>query len=529
MTPDPKFVFYSVKHREALAHLLYGIRERQGFIEITGEVGTGKTTLCRALVNTLDNKTKFAMVLNSDLSEVDLLKTILEEFDLETESSEKKVLLDNLNQFLIKQLSLGNNVVLVIDEAQNLKSETLEQIRLLSNLETEREKLLQIVLVGQPELKDKLALPELRQLNQRITVRYHIKPLSKKETHEYIYYRLSIAGDEQEIFVTPNACSAIFNLTGGIPRLINVLSHHTLLAAYAKREHKITRTMVKKAYKDFNDEKGFFTKKRKTALGGSMGFGPAYSLPAGVALGAILFFAVGYEGKKGKNFDVSHLMNKALVSAKGTVYSSINYMQNGGSSKIKHSDMSASLLSKYFSALKISSGKIHGKTVNPFKAASSIALKGSVNSVPVSMLKKSLRPFLLECTIEGRKTRMILRSYRDGKFYMMGEDGEKVFDEDNFDEIYSGNALLFRPAWLDLGDTKYHLAVKKVQRKLWELRYFSGVPGGFVGEKTKDALIKFQINNGLDPTGVLDVYTQTLFAGKLESADTSNNIYRPRS
>ena len=191
VTSDPSYLYLSRKHREALSRLLYGIEERKGFLEITGGIGTGKTTLCRALLNKLNGHTKTAFILNPDLSQVQLLQAIVEDFGLVVEKKSKVHIFRQLNKFLLDQLSCGNNVALIIDEAQNLKPSVLEQIRLLSNLETEKEKLFQIVLVGQPELRQRLDAPELKQLKQRIAVRYHLNPLDRDEVEDYINHRLS--------------------------------------------------------------------------------------------------------------------------------------------------------------------------------------------------------------------------------------------------------------------------------------------------------------------------------------------------
>jgi len=182
LTPDPRFFFLSENHREAFEHLLYGIREKEGFILLTGEVGTGKTTLCRALLNKFgSNATDSALIFNPMLSEQELLQCILSDFGVQSSATTKKELLDELNQFLLRQQTLNRNSVLIIDEAQNLALPVLEEIRILSNLETEKEKLLQIILIGQIELKEKLSLPRLRQLNQRISIRYHLRPLGSDE------------------------------------------------------------------------------------------------------------------------------------------------------------------------------------------------------------------------------------------------------------------------------------------------------------------------------------------------------------
>ena len=246
VTSDPAFLFFSRRHKEAFSHLIYGIKERKGFLEITGEIGTGKTTLCKALLNSLNKDTKTALILNSDLSRFQLLTTILQDLGIESKKKSGGFLLAKLNEFLIQQLSFGNNVVLIIDEAQNLRASLLEQIRLLSNLETEKEKLLQIILVGQPELRDKLKSPKLRQLRQRISVRYHILPLHRDEIDRYIRHRLSVAGSANSVKFNKEAIEEIYTYSQGIPRLINILCDKVLLAAFVSETKSITQEMVVK-------------------------------------------------------------------------------------------------------------------------------------------------------------------------------------------------------------------------------------------------------------------------------------------
>ena len=199
LTPDPRYLFLSPHHKEALDHLLYGINERKGFITVIGGVGTGKTTLCRALLGHLDATTKSALIFNAFISDMELLKTINEEFDIamDPRADTKKAYIDALNDFLLDTFRRGGNAVLLIDEAQNLSHAVLEQIRMLSNLETEKEKLIQIVLVGQSELRDMLAAPSLRQLYERIMVRYDLKPLDSKDIRGYIEHRLVVAGGRE--------------------------------------------------------------------------------------------------------------------------------------------------------------------------------------------------------------------------------------------------------------------------------------------------------------------------------------------
>ena len=250
VTSNPSFLFLSKSHKEALAHLIYGIKERVGFMEITGEVGTGKTTLCRALLNQLDKKTKTAFIFNSNVSEMQLMQTILEDLgiSLDKKNRNKGALFSELNRFLIEQLTLGNNVVLIIDEAQNLSLKLLEQVRMLSNLESENEKLLQIVLVGQPELRDKLNLPTLRQLRQRIAVRYHIQVLERDEVPAYILHRLALAGANgaAPIF-QEDALDEIYRYSTGIPRLINMLCNKALLTGFVLEKRCIDEEIIKQS------------------------------------------------------------------------------------------------------------------------------------------------------------------------------------------------------------------------------------------------------------------------------------------
>ena len=246
---NPSFFFLSQQHREALSFLTYGIKERVGFIEITGEVGTGKTTICRVLLNQLDEKTKTAFIFNSNLTELQLMQTIIDDFGIKTEKNDRSALFRELNNFLIEQLAQNNNVVLIVDEAQNLSMQLLEQIRMLSNLEAENEKLLQIVLVGQPELREKLKSPALRQLRQRIAVRYHIDSLRQEEIPLYIAHRLQMAGavnGDSPLF-GEKAFREIYKYSGGTPRLINILCDKALLLGYVLEKRSIDSDIIKRS------------------------------------------------------------------------------------------------------------------------------------------------------------------------------------------------------------------------------------------------------------------------------------------
>lgn len=252
VTADPDFFFSSSRHNEAFSHLLYGINHRKGILVITGEIGTGKTTLCRTLLNRLDKNTKTALILNPNFSEVQLLHLIIKDLGIHGRFKNKFELINGLNQFLLEQTNSGHNVVLILDEAQNLNVKQLEQIRLLSNLETEKEKLFQIILVGQPELMEKLKLPELRQLNQRISVRFHILPLERSEMRGYIDHRLKIAAMENtpKVQFTDKAVDIIYEQTQGIPRMVNIFCDRALLGGFVAETFAIDEGLLENCIRE---------------------------------------------------------------------------------------------------------------------------------------------------------------------------------------------------------------------------------------------------------------------------------------
>ncbi|MEO0997990.1 MAG: AAA family ATPase [Pseudomonadota bacterium] len=257
ITPDPRYLFMSMRHGEALAHLLYGVSESDGFIQLTGEVGTGKTTLIRSLLQQLPDNADIALVLNPQLSAREFLAVICNELNLTTVSDEQtlKVLIDKLNAYLLDAHARGRRTILIVDEAQNLAAEVLEQVRLLTNLETARQKLLQIILIGQPELRDLLARNDLRQLAQRITARYHLEPLSRDEAISYVDHRLRVAGAVGELF-SPRAKREVYRLSQGIPRIINVICDRALLGAYVRERPRVDHILVREAAAEIAGKRG---------------------------------------------------------------------------------------------------------------------------------------------------------------------------------------------------------------------------------------------------------------------------------
>ena len=250
LVPNPAYLFLSKSHEEVLAHLTYAVIQGDGFVEITGEVGTGKTTICRAFLENLDHNTKAAYIFNPSLNAIQLLRAIIDEFGIESDTDNIKDLIDRLNSFLIAKKSEGKNVILIIDEAQNLTKEVLEQLRLLSNLETAKDKLIQIILVGQPELGEKLDSHELRQLDQRITLRCQLAPLSYKEVQAYIQHRINIASLKTEIQFDAAAYRSIYQYSRGIPRLINIVCDRALLNAFVLNQEIISGKIAMAAIRE---------------------------------------------------------------------------------------------------------------------------------------------------------------------------------------------------------------------------------------------------------------------------------------
>lgn len=256
ITPDPRYLFMSARHGEALAHLVYGVTESGGFVQLTGEVGTGKTTLCRTLLlNRMPSNANVAVVLNPQLSAHEFLESICEELGIAPPQPRGsiKALIDALNQHLLAAHAEGRRTILVVDEAQNLAPDVLEEVRLLTNLETSKQKLLQIILIGQPELRELLARTDLRQLAQRITGRYHLEPLSREETAQYIEHRLQVAGALGEVF-DASAKRTVFRLSQGIPRVINVICDRALLGAYSQGKRLVSARIVRRAAKEISGE-----------------------------------------------------------------------------------------------------------------------------------------------------------------------------------------------------------------------------------------------------------------------------------
>jgi len=256
ITPDPRYLYFSNGHREAFEHIVFGITQKKGFVQITGEVGAGKSTICRAVLEELDDDTATALILNPVMTGIQLLRSVLRELDLDDRGNDRVKLTDRLNTFLLEQAEADREVVLLIDEAQDMSPDLLEQVRLLSNLETDDRKLLQIILVGQPELRTMLASDELRQLSQRITVRYHLEPIRRDEIKAYVLHRLQVAGSNGRPSFTPAAYRAIHRHSRGVPRLINAVCDKALLVGYVEGRDHLGYWQVRRAVKELRGRRG---------------------------------------------------------------------------------------------------------------------------------------------------------------------------------------------------------------------------------------------------------------------------------
>jgi len=284
LVPNPEFMFLGKSHKKAMVYLDYGIRERAGFILLTGEVGSGKTTIIREMIARHIDNVVLSKIFNTNVDSEQLIAMINDDFDLPIQGKDKITLLRDLNLFLVDQYARGNRPVIIIDEAQNLTPETLEEIRMLSNLETTDSKLVQIILVGQPELRNMLAKPEMRQLRQRINIQCHLQPLDRQEVEEYILHRLQVAGNRQALSFDPKAFDIIFTYSCGIPRLINIICDFLLLSAFAEELHDVSEEMIFDIVGDLDFNNHYWAADQHGAekdkgIGGAVAFPQAAHVP----------------------------------------------------------------------------------------------------------------------------------------------------------------------------------------------------------------------------------------------------------
>ena len=552
LTPDSHFLFPSKKHQEALAHLTYGIEARKGFILITGEVGAGKTTLCRALLSRVNENVEVAFVLNSYLNAFEILQTINQDLGIHTKAQSKKELIDELNEFLLRQKQQNKNVVVLIDECQNLPFETLEQLRMLSNLETEKEKLLQIIMVGQPELLDILGSPELRQLNQRITVRYHLYPLDYNESVEYIYHRLRIAGAQEDaVEFTESALKMIYKFSRGVPRIINVVCDNALLAAYVSETKKISPGLVKKAIREIKGKKPLKDLENQfMSTNFSLKRVIRYSF-VGLVILFIFFAFYNYNELKYSLGTYSETMEdsrrlyqsaldrlreeairvKTLAEVTReqpvTVVSSdqpVRVIQQPVVPKPVNPSMKS--LSVLFSlwgvdeelAASIKERYQHDLKLDFEEIALSAGLSAVVSWAELDTLVKFGLPVLLEVTdTKYIRKYVLLKSIDNGTAHIVDETGEKDYSLNFVKQVFIGKAIIFVNDIVNDDEIFYKTTsgriVTEIQKQLRDTGYYSGEINGIYTDDVVRAVKEFQKQKGLNPDGIVDVNTRLALIG----------------
>ncbi|HTZ17552.1 MAG TPA: AAA family ATPase [Dissulfurispiraceae bacterium] len=528
VTPNSRFIFLSKNHQEAFAHLLYGIDNHEGFIEFTGEIGTGKTTVLRTLLDQLDeNIYRTALILNPCLSATELLRSINREYGITGEGLSNYELLQELNRFLLRERAAGRTVVLVIDEAQNLEPSVLEQIRLISNLETETDKLIQIVLAGQPELGRLLERSQLRQLAQRITVRYHLRPMDSDDTNKYIRHRLGMAGHGLTVRFMPSALKRIYGFSGGTPRLINIVCHRALLVGYAEGYRDITRRTVNVAIGEIRS----FARLRPRS---------PWVWAGGICVAAVLSLLLTFVLRKDAlrwPFHLGGAAHDTMASAgKGELTVSDDIKKGFADMGEKDSFLqSFNALAKIWNVvpIKIYSGKnplvsvnqLAGKRdlrvfieiysgANPSMSANQLAgkrdsrvffVKGNIKSLVATDL-----PALLEFKvpgIEGSRYRA-LTGVKDGRLMIDPPlSGRALVDTGELAACWTGRAFIFWKNYLDVPllpvDGEKGPEISQLQHLLASAGCYKGILSGIYDKTTADAVRVFQKAKGLNPDGKL--------------------------
>lgn len=512
ITPNPHFIFFSTFHKEAFALLLYGINNHSGFMELTGEVGTGKTTVLRTLLGQLNEEThRIALIFNPSLSAVDLLRAINREFGISGSPDNAAELLAELNRFLLRENACGRTVVLVIDEAQNLAPDVLEQIRLISNLETETDKLIQIVLAGQPELERLLSRPELRQINQRIALRYHLRPLDRKDSAAYIEHRLNIAGGRGKVSFTPAAIRWIYRYSRGTPRLINMLCDRALLIGYTEDRKLITARIAANAFKDIMLKRA-----------------PTSRLFAGGTAIVCIFLVIAFFGYQSLAGRKTGATEKRSVPASGPISTNQQslpaFAQMSGAElkQALRADIAVRSESKSavqsFNALaeiwRVPTIEGLDETLPLMKEIKQQAIKRSLemtrfNGTLKELLRLDLPALLVVSAPEEEGTILVaLTGIRDGNLLVSPPlFGRGQFTPKEFSRFWSGSAyLLWRNADhipLPLGQGAAGAKVKRVQNLLRDAGNHDLKASGVYDEQTATSVRSFQSSRGVEETGAI--------------------------
>jgi len=504
LTPNPDFIFLGRAHQEAFAHLIYGLEQKVGFIALTGEVGAGKTTVIRTLLTRLDSAVySTALILNPMLSSLGLLKTINREYGISDNGDEPAELVEALNSFLLQEKEAGRIVVLVIDETQDMDPEVLEQVRLLSNLETARDKLIQIILVGQPELETLLARPELRQLNQRITVRYHLTPMDAADTRDYIAHRLRIAGAGPEMVrFSKNAVQSVHGYAGGLPRLVNAVADRALLIGYTTEARIIEPSQVRSAINDVAPA----TKKNMKL--------PLYSIVAAVVV--ILLVIAGIRLMQ----HPTAVADKSATTANPVAPPPLNTILQKLQQTNNRQDIYKEILKAWQSKTATAILPANTALENGLKQAGFELhnFNGSLGN-----LARLGYPAILELSLEnGRKGRLVFAGLTKNHALVMNDYGALVeINPAELEQVWSGRALVPWKNMLGLAIPTPYMANEEQRLQLVRLLVANGVlqESATTPHETsvRDALRLFQQKNGLDTDGVAG--EQTLMILYRQSGD----------
>ncbi|MFZ3063934.1 MAG: XrtA/PEP-CTERM system-associated ATPase [Nitrospirota bacterium] len=526
MTPDPRFFYFSKKHEDALSNLLFGISERKGFITITGEIGTGKTTLCRLLLNRLDKKIKTSLIFNPNLTTIELLQAINQDFGIESKSISKKELVDALNAFLLGVLKRGDNAVLIIDEAQNLTPECLEEVRMLSNLETDRDKLLQIILVGQPELRKKLELERLKQLNQRIALRYHLEPFDQKEAKAYILHRLRIAGGDDKVFFTQQALDKVYEYSQGTPRLINLICDKVLLAAFVADTKTVSNQIVDAAIKELRGDN--FPSVKKAAIFNRNKFSdkniikkPVYAAAFSIAV-LLTFLIIGYQ----KGFIGALIKGNSSIAQQRineeSAKEALDYDKDGVLRIKKAKDSKTASLITLLRIWRIEFLKDdiffkRGSGESEFKDIIKNFGFEAYNVKDFNQIKILNYPLIVNVQRDGEEHYIVLSRIVDKDAIILDPlKGKIIYSLKELEEIWKKDGIIL---WkrldginIPISAVKPNSEVMSLQEVLRNRNIYNGRIDGYYGLMTKESVKEFQTKSGLKSTGDFDAETHILLS-----------------
>ncbi|MDR2017293.1 MAG: AAA family ATPase [Syntrophobacterales bacterium] len=497
ISPDPHYFYMSEGHREAMAHLLYGIKSESGFVLLTGEVGTGKTTVCRCVLEQIPEDTEIAFILNPKMTVEELLANICDEFGIKypPDTRSNRVFVSLINEYLLDTRAKGKKAILLIEEAQNLSVEVLEQIRLLTNLETNQYKLLQIIMLGQPELKEMLSRPELRQLSQRITARYHLGPLSKREISSYLEHRLSAAGLIRGHLFTKSALRRLYRLTGGVPRLINVICDRALTGAYVQGKEQVDARILTAAAREVSGRSA----SRRPRL-------RAYQL---VCAGVLLFLCIA--GIAAYNIQKTRTLSMAIPSAKTQEPSGISGIETGALNLEKPADAAQEMLKDKAYEVLFGKWDIHydpESYLGPCEQARRQGLQCVEDKGSLTVLRQMNRPAVLKLWNGSDEYYATLTSLNgDTASFALG--GEvRVVDIKEISPRWSGDyVLLWRapPGYkggLKSGNVGVTVAWLDRQLAMIQKREPSSAQRPFYDEKLAAQVKEFQVTAGLVPSGI---------------------------